>query len=92
MQLKSQPKSANLRKHVGIGRGGIISLVASLAVHSLSRERVMEHECVIKGKFARKINSTWYSQQVTHASTNRARHCLTSVIEREPVVPVWYGR
>ena len=28
----------------------------------------------------------------THPSTNRARHSLTLVIEREPVVPTWDGR
>ena len=28
----------------------------------------------------------------THLSTNRARRSLTLVIEREPVVPTWYGR
>ena len=28
---------------------------------------------------------TWYSQAVTHPSTNQARRCLTSVIGREPV-------
>ena len=36
--------------------------------------------------------NTRYSQPVTHASTNRARRCLTSVIGREPVFPTWYGR
>ena len=35
---------------------------------------------------------TRYSQPVTHASTNRAQRCLTSVIGREPVFPTWYGR
>ena len=29
-----------------------------------------------------KANSTQYSQAVTHPSTNRAQHCLTSVIRR----------
>ena len=36
--------------------------------------------------------NTRYSQPVTHASTNRAQRCLTSVIRREPVFPTWYGR
>ncbi|KAF6771994.1 hypothetical protein AHF37_09402 [Paragonimus kellicotti] len=36
--------------------------------------------------------NTRYSQPVTHASTNRAQRCLTSVIGREPVFPTWYGR
>ncbi len=35
---------------------------------------------------------TWYSQAVTHPSTNQARCCLTSVIRREPVYSTWYGR
>ena len=36
--------------------------------------------------------STSYSQAVTHPSTRLAQHCLTSVIGREPVHSVWYGR
>ena len=39
-----------------------------------------------------KAGNTRYSQPVTHASTNRAQRCLTSVIGREPVFPTWYGR
>ena len=39
-----------------------------------------------------KVYSTWYSQAVTHPSTNQARRCLTSVIGREPVCSTWYGR
>ena len=35
---------------------------------------------------------TRYSQAVTHPSTNRALHCLTSVIGRERVLSMWYGR
>ena len=34
----------------------------------------------------RKAYGTWYSQAVTHPSTNQARRCLTSVIGREPVL------
>ena len=37
-------------------------------------------------------NSTQCSQAVTHPSTNRAQHCLTSVIGRELVCSMWYGR
>ena len=33
-----------------------------------------------------KVYDTWYSQAVTHPSTNQARRCLTSVIGREPVL------
>ena len=43
-----------------------------------------------KGK--REAYCTWYSQAVTHPSTNQARRCLTSVIGREPVFSTWYGR
>ena len=39
-----------------------------------------------------KDNSTRCSQAVTHPSTNRAQHCLTSVIGRELVFSMWYGR
>ena len=35
---------------------------------------------------------TWYSQAVTHPSTDQARGCLTSVIGREPVFSAGYGR
>ena len=40
----------------------------------------------------KKACNTRYSQPVTHASTDRAQRCLTSVIGREPVFPTWYGR
>ena len=36
--------------------------------------------------------NTGYSQAVTHPSTNPARQGLTSVIGREPVLSLWYGR
>ena len=35
--------------------------------------------------------STWYSQAVTHPSTDQARRCLTSVIGREPVLSLILG-
>ena len=34
---------------------------------------------------------TWYSQAVTHPSTNQAHDCLTSVIGRELVYSIRYG-
>ena len=43
-------------------------------------------------KTRKKVYNTWYSQAVTHPSTNQARRCLTSVIGREPVFSTWYGR
>ena len=39
-----------------------------------------------------KAYDTKYSQAVTHPSTNFARQGLTSVIGREPVLSLWYGR
>ena len=45
-----------------------------------------------QGEKTKKACNTRYSQPVTHASTNRAQRCLTSVIGREPVFPTWYGR
>ena len=36
--------------------------------------------------------NTRSSQVVTHLSTFRARRCLTSEIERVPVLSAWYGR
>ena len=39
-----------------------------------------------------KAYNTWYSQAVTHPSTNQARDCLTSVIGRELVHSIRYGR
>ena len=40
----------------------------------------------------KKTYSTWYSQAVTHPSTNQALRCLTAVIGREPVLSTWCGR
>src|SRR4029434_6745231 len=40
----------------------------------------------------RKAYSTWYSQAVSHPSTNQARHCLASEIGRDRACSVWYGR
>src|SRR4029434_9179546 len=40
----------------------------------------------------RKAYSTWYSQAVSHPSTNQAQHCLASEIGRDRACSVWYGR
>ena len=40
----------------------------------------------------RNANSTQCSQAVTHPSTDRTRHSLTSEIGRDLVLSVWYGR
>ncbi len=39
-----------------------------------------------------KAYSTWYSQAVSHPSTNQARPCLASEIRRDQACPGWYGR
>ena len=36
--------------------------------------------------------STWYSQAVTHPSTNQARRCLASEIRRDRARSAWCGR
>ena len=36
--------------------------------------------------------STWYSQAVSHPSTNQARPCLASEIRRDRACSGWYGR
>ena len=41
---------------------------------------------------SKKVYSTEYSQAVTHPSTNSAQYCLTTVIRRELVHSIWYGR
>ena len=45
-----------------------------------------------KKKKKKEAYNTCCSQAVTHPSTEQARHCLTSVIRRELVYSVWYGR
>ena len=45
-----------------------------------------------KNKWKEEAYNTGYSQAVTHPSTNPARQGLTSVIRREPVFSLWYGR
>ena len=40
----------------------------------------------------KKAYSTWYSQAVSHPSTNQARPCLTSEIRRDRACSEWYGR
>ena len=39
-----------------------------------------------------KAYSTWYSQAVSHPSTNQARPCLASEIGRDRALPGWDGR
>ena len=39
-----------------------------------------------------KAYSTWYSQAVSHPSTDQARPCLASEIRRDRACSGWYGR
>ena len=43
-------------------------------------------------KRSEKAYSTWYSQAVSHPSTNQARPCLASEIRRDRACSQWYGR
>ena len=55
------------------------------------RKEDSETVMMVKGRKKEAYN-TCCSQVVTHPSTEQARHCLTSVIRRELVYSVWYGR
>ena len=52
--------------------------------------------CIYQGKCSIKQNgeaySTWYSQAVSHPSTNQAGPCLASEIRRDRAYSGWYGR
>ena len=52
--------------------------------------------CIYQGKCSIKQNeeaySTWYSQAVSHPSTNQAGPCLASEIRRDRAYWGWYGR
>ena len=43
-------------------------------------------------KKKKKAYNTWYSQAVSHPSTNQARPCLASEIGRDRACSGWYGR
>ena len=45
-----------------------------------------------KGEGRQRAYSTWYSQAVSHPSTNQARPCLASEIRRDRARSGWYGR
>ncbi len=47
--------------------------------------------CQLPSEGKAKAYSTWYSQAVSHPSTNQARPCLASEIRRDRA-PGWYGR
>ncbi len=48
--------------------------------------------CQLPSEGKAKAYSTWYSQAVSHPSTNQARPCLASEIRRDRACPGWYGR
>ncbi len=48
--------------------------------------------CQLPSEGKAKAYSTWYSQAVSHPSTNQARPCLASEIRRDLACPGWYGR
>ena len=49
-------------------------------------------ECSYDYWWKSKAYSTWYSQAVSHPSTNQARPCLASEIRRDRACSGWYGR
>lgn len=65
-----------------------LTLQQTLAVFFLSAIFVGDKHFVLK----RKVYDTGSSQAVPHPSTIPARQCLTSVIGRERVYSLWYGR
>ena len=68
----------------------IITMVTRNYVYNIYNRIIKWMHFEIFKKFC--ANSTQCSQAVTHPSTNRAQHCLTSVIGRELVCSMWYGR
>ena len=59
----------------------------SLKTHGFLLLCTIAPSCVEK-----KAYSTWYSQAVSHPSTNQARPCLASEIRRDRACSEWYGR
>ena len=70
------------RGAVGISFCEISPVIKSMTLHEKKKRKRKKFDA----------NSTQCSQAVTHPSTNRAQHCLTSVIGRELVCSMWYGR
>ena len=60
----------------------LISTDTTLSSWPKGREAMLSR----RERKSKKAYGTWYSQAVTHPSTNQARRCLTSVIGREPVL------
>ncbi len=48
--------------------------------------------CYLPSEGKAKAYSTWYSQAVSHPSTNQGRACLASEIGQDRACSVWYGR
>ena len=69
---------------------GDIQLILANLEHNMAGHRTIKTiptaEATLQYKLRKQIAyDTWYSQAVSHPSTNQARRCLTSVIGREPV-------
>ena len=65
----------------------IHSIVGPLSLRKKVESSIVDVNAKQKDEF-----STAYSQAVTHPSTNAAQYCLTSVIGRELVLSIRYGR
>ncbi|CAK8685390.1 unnamed protein product [Clavelina lepadiformis] len=72
----------------GIPRRSPIQVLTGTEVASLPRSNEIgcTQSGMVVGDFKRN------KKAVTHPSTNRARGCLTTDIERDPVYSTWYGR
>ena len=69
--------------------GDVCKINANLLLHVL---QILLRIHTYSNKEEKDANSIQCSQAVTHPSTNRTQHCLTSVIGRELVCSMWYGR
>ena len=80
-----------------MGRREMLLVVISMDIHGIcgcyfpSAKRKQRANKAIRKREA-KAYSTWYSQAVSHPSTNQARPCLASEIGRDRACSGWYGR
>ena len=70
-------------------RLNIVLRLAGLLFKAVSPPKNQQRPLHREGK---KAYSTWYSQAVSHPSTNQARPCLASEIRRDRACSEWYGR
>ena len=66
----------------------ILSALSKMCLLSISSNATL---CCLQRE-VEKAYSTWYSQAVSHPSTNQARPCLASEIRRDRACSGWYGR